>query len=238
MDRAAAVEQRQGRPLRLLVLGDHVAARGGHPPTDPYRDVIWQNGLFFQGFVAQWFVGQTAAQSLGAGVQPQILDRAQQEFVLEARLLPLDGPVYKERSVLAKMSRIKVPTYVFSGWSDMYSRGDLWLLDGLPAKHKLLWIDASTHHGTGRGGELDAPYAKGSPIDQLLALSADAPKGEIKEWLDRFVKGRLTASPTSRVCATSTWATGRGTRPAAGARLRSTGRACTCRPPAAAPRTR
>src|SRR5439155_8002592 len=38
----------------------------GHPPTDPYRDVIWQNGLFFQGFVAQWFVGQTAAQSLGA----------------------------------------------------------------------------------------------------------------------------------------------------------------------------
>ena len=162
----------------------------GHPPTDPYRDVIWQNGLFFQGFVAQWFVGQTAAQSLGAGVQPQILDRAQQEFVLEARLLPLDGPVYKERSVLAKMSRIKVPTYVFSGWSDMYSRGDLWLLDGLPAKHKLLWIDASTHHGTGRGGELDAPYAKGSPTDQLLALSADAPKGEIKEWLDRFVKGR------------------------------------------------
>jgi putative CocE/NonD family hydrolase len=24
----------------------------GHPPTDPYRDVIWQNGLYLQGFVA------------------------------------------------------------------------------------------------------------------------------------------------------------------------------------------
>src|SRR3954468_5485717 len=23
----------------------------GHPPTDPYRDVIWQNGLYNQGFV-------------------------------------------------------------------------------------------------------------------------------------------------------------------------------------------
>src|SRR5213080_1305034 len=48
----------------------------GHPPTDPYRDVVWQNGLYNQGFVGQWFAGQTAAQSLGAGYQPQILDRA------------------------------------------------------------------------------------------------------------------------------------------------------------------
>jgi uncharacterized protein len=162
----------------------------GHPPTDPYRDVIWQNGLYLQGFVAQWFAGQTAAQSIGAGPQSQILDRSQQEFVLETRLLPLDGPVYKERSVLDRMRRITVPTYVFSGWSDMYSRGDLRLIDGLAARHKLLWIDASTHHGTGQGGEVGAPYNDGSPLDQLAALSSDAPKGEVREWLDRFVKGR------------------------------------------------
>src|SRR4051794_35745237 len=37
----------------------------GHPPTDPYRDVVWQNGLYNQGFVTQWMAGQTAAQSLG-----------------------------------------------------------------------------------------------------------------------------------------------------------------------------
>src|SRR4051794_4509261 len=39
----------------------------GHPPTDPYRDVLWHNGLYDQGFVGQWFAGQTAAQSAGAG---------------------------------------------------------------------------------------------------------------------------------------------------------------------------
>ncbi|MEA2369504.1 MAG: uncharacterized protein QOH38_2222 [Thermoleophilaceae bacterium] len=162
----------------------------GHPPTDPYRDVIWQNGLYLQGFVAQWFAGQTAAQSIGAGPQSQALDRAQQEFVLETRLLPLDGPVYRERSVIARMKRIKVPTYVFTGWSDMYSRGDMWLIDGLAAKHKLLWIDASTHHGKGHGGEVGAPYGDGKdPLGELAALSAEAPKGEVRAWLDRFVKG-------------------------------------------------
>src|SRR3954466_9918660 len=101
------------------------AVVAGHPPTDPYRDVLWHNGLYDQGFVGQWFAGQTAAQSIGAGPQPQLLDRAQQEFAVETRLDMYDGPVYQERSVLAKMSRITVPVYVFTGWEDMYSRGDL-----------------------------------------------------------------------------------------------------------------
>src|SRR3954452_10218858 len=134
----------------------------GPPPTDPYRDVLWHNGLYDQGFAGQWFAGQTAAQSAGAGVQPQMLDRAQQEFAVETRLISHDGPVYKERSVLARMDRIKVPVYVFTGWQDMYSRGDLRLIDGLASHDKLLVIDPSTHHGTGQAGEVGAPYDDGS----------------------------------------------------------------------------
>ncbi|MFL5781705.1 MAG: CocE/NonD family hydrolase [Thermoleophilaceae bacterium] len=160
----------------------------GHPPTDPYRDVIWQNGLYLQGFVAQWFAGQTAAQSVGGPPGAQALDRAQQQFAIETREIPLDSGVYHERSVIDRLKRIKVPTYVFTGWSDMYSRGDMWLIDGLAAKHRLLWIDASTHHGKGRGGQLDAPYDTAN--EELLALSAEAPKGEVLKWLDRFVKHR------------------------------------------------
>src|SRR3954453_11251069 len=158
----------------------------GHPPTDPYRDVVWHNGLYDQGFVGQWFAGQTAAQSIGAGAQPQMLDPAQQQFAVETRLIDHDGPVYQERSVLAKMDRIKVPVYVFTGWQDMYSRGDLRLIDGLASKDKLLSIDPSTHHGTGDAGEVGAPYDDGS--DQV-ALSASPPKGEDQAWLDRFLKG-------------------------------------------------
>src|SRR4051812_21510665 len=163
----------------------------GHPPTDPYRDVIWHNGLYDQGFVGQWFAGQTAAQAIGLGAQPQALDRAQQQFAVETRLIPHDGPLYQERSVLAKIKQIKVPVYIFTGWQDMYSRGDLRLIDGLASKHNKLVIDPSTHHGTGQAGEVGAPYA-GPPDQQIsegVALSAPPPKGEDTAWLDRFVKG-------------------------------------------------
>jgi putative CocE/NonD family hydrolase len=162
----------------------------GHPPTDPYRDVVWQNGLYDQGFVDQWFAGQTAAQSIGAGYQPQILDRAQQQFAVETRLLPYDGPVYYERSVLAKVAHLKVPVYVFTGWEDMYSRGDMRLIDAL-RKPSLLVINASTHHGTDQAGELGAPYGGSVPdqLNNISSLSDTPPPGEDVAWLDRWVKG-------------------------------------------------
>jgi predicted acyl esterase len=157
----------------------------GHPPTDPYRDVVWHNGLYDQAFIGGWFAGQTATQAVGLGPQPQYLDRAQQQFAVETAEIPYDGPVYRERSVLAKMGHIKAPVYAWSGFHDMYSRGDLRLIDGLASKHKLLVIDASTHHGTGQAGEVGAPYDDGSGP----GLSSAPPKGEDQAWLDRFVKG-------------------------------------------------
>ncbi|MFL6240199.1 MAG: CocE/NonD family hydrolase [Actinomycetes bacterium] len=162
----------------------------GHPPTDPYRDVVWQNGMYNQGFVYQWFAGQTVAQGIGLGVNKQTLDRAQQEFAVETRLVPLDGPLYYERSVLAKMKQITAPVYVFTGWEDMYSRGDLRFIDGVASAYKLLYIDPSTHHGTGEIGEVGAPYG-GSPTDLgSTGINSSPPAGEVLKWLDRFVKGQ------------------------------------------------
>jgi putative CocE/NonD family hydrolase len=160
----------------------------GHPPTDPYRDVLWHNGLYDQGFSSQWFLGQTAAQSLGAGPQAQILDRKDQLFAVETRINELDGPLYQERSVLAKVDRIKVPVYVFTGWHDMYSRGDMRFIDAFKGPAQL-WIDASTHHGTGQFGEVGAPYG-GGPTSLDPALSSSPPPGQVLRWLDHYVKGK------------------------------------------------
>jgi predicted acyl esterase len=166
----------------------------GHPPTDPYRDVLWHNGLYDQGFVEQWFAGQTGTQAVGLGPQPQYLDRKDQLFAVETRLNDLDGPLYQERSVLAKMKRIVVPTYVYTGWDDLYSRGDLRLVDGIGSKYRRLWIDPSTHHGSGQVGEVGAPYGTGPADLSGTSLMASPPKGEVLRWLDRFVKGKANGA--------------------------------------------
>ncbi len=209
----------------------------GHPPTDPYRDVVWQNGLYDQGFVYQWFAGQTAAQSIGIGYQPQVLDRAQQQFAIETRLIPYDGPVYYERSVLAKVRRIKVPVYIFTGWEDMYSRGDMRLIDSLRTP-SLLVINASTHHGTDEAGELGAPYGGSIPnqVNNISALSDTPPPGEDIAWLNRWVKGSTTASRRSRVCGTSISATALGMPFPDGMPPIRSSRTCTSRPRRADPR--
>ncbi len=190
----------------------------GHPPTDPYRDVLWHNGLYDHGFVTQWMAGQTGAQMLGLGPQPQFLDRKDQQFAVETRLIDLDGPVYQERSVLHKAKKIRVPVYIFTGWNDMYARGDLRLIDALQVPAQL-WIDPSTHHGTGNAGELGAPYG-GGPTDLTPSLSAEAPPGQILKWLDFHVKGKRNGvDKQPRVTffdmGDRTWSTARSWRAAA-----------------------
>ena len=164
----------------------------GHPPTDPYRDVIWHNGLYDQGFVGQWFAGQTAAQSIGhrraaAGARP----RAAGVRCRDAARVRSTGRSTRSARCWRSSPKIKVPVYIFTGWQDMYSRGDLRLIDALGSKNDLLAIDPSTHHGTGQSGEVGAPYG-GTPQEQLaqgVALSAAPLAGEDTAWLDRWVKG-------------------------------------------------
>ncbi len=164
----------------------------GHAPTDPYRDVLWHHGLFMQGFVGQWFAGQTGTQAVGLGVQPQYLDRKDQLFAVETRLTMLDGPLYDERSVLTKSHKIEVPVYMTSGWNDMYSRGDLQLLDRLKVPRRLV-MDASTHHGTGQAGHVGAPYSE-APLGLEASLNTPFARDEVKAWLDRYLLGRRTGA--------------------------------------------
>ena len=52
-------------------------------------------GLFFLNYHSRLplISGQTGTQAVGLGPQKQYLDRAQQEFAVETRLAPLDGPL-------------------------------------------------------------------------------------------------------------------------------------------------
>ena len=158
----------------------------GHPPTDPYRDVLWHNGLYDHGFVGQWFAGQTAAQSIGAGTSRRRSTARSSSSPIETRLIPHDGPVYQERSVLARMDRIKVPVYVFTGWQDMYSRGDLRLIDGaaLPAQAARDRPEHAPRHRAMPARSARRTTTAPGPVGAQRA----AAQGRGRRWLDRFLK--------------------------------------------------
>lgn len=150
--------------------------------ADAYRDIVWHNGIFNANFVAQWTALQFGLGATGTAPTSDLSSRPQQRLAAESRLVPWDGPFYKERSVYTKFDDIKVPTLLLGGWFDGFSRGTLDVYRGIASKHKRLVMAPCTHKGC--GGPFD-------PASEYAA-DADAPGLEdpVLAWMDHFLKGK------------------------------------------------
>lgn len=150
--------------------------------ADAYRDIVWHNGIFNLNFVAQWFALQTTLSMTGTSPTTDIPARAQQRIVAESRLLPWDGPFYKERSINTKYDKIEVPVLHVGAWFDGFSRGTLDNFNGVASKHNRLMMAPCTHKGCGAPFDPASEYTGNSeppgPADPYLA------------WFDHFLKGK------------------------------------------------
>ncbi|MGH2806563.1 MAG: CocE/NonD family hydrolase [Actinomycetota bacterium] len=152
--------------------------------ADAYGDIVWHNGIFNVNFVAQWFALQTALSMTGSSPSMDAADRVNQRIVAESRLLPWDGPFYRERSVNTKYDDITVPVLHLGGWFDGFSRGTLDNFSGVASKHNRLIMAPCTHKGCG------APFDPGS--EYLGTSEPPGPSGLAlyKAWFDHFLKGK------------------------------------------------
>lgn len=150
--------------------------------ADAYRDIVWHNGIFNLNFVAQWFTLQTALSMTGTSPSSDIPARAEQRIVAESRLLPWDGPFYRERSVNTKYDKIEVPVLHIGGWFDGFARGTLDNFNGVASKHNRLVMAPCTHKGCG------APFDPGS---EYVEDAATPGYDDIYlAWFDHFLKGK------------------------------------------------
>ncbi len=150
--------------------------------ADAYRDIVWHNGIFNADFVAQWLGAQTALSTTGTSASSDLPARAHQNLVTDSRLVPWDGPYYRERSLYTKHDRIEIPVLHLGGWFDGFSRGTLDNFSGIASKHNRLIMQPCTHKGCGAPFDpastyTDAGMPPGMPDDPVLA------------WFDRFLKG-------------------------------------------------
>ena len=150
--------------------------------ADAYRDIVWHNGIFNLNFVAQWFALQTTLSMTGTSPTTDIPARSQQRIVAESRLLPWDGPFYKERSINTKYDKIKVPVLHVGAWFDGFSRGTLDNFNGVASRYNRLMMAPCTHKGCGAPFDAGSEYTGNSeppgPSDPYLA------------WFDHFLKGK------------------------------------------------
>jgi uncharacterized protein len=150
--------------------------------ADAYRDIVWHNGVFNANFVAQWTALQFGLGLTGAQPGTDLSERPQQRLAAEARLIPWDGPFYKERSVYTKFDDIKVPTLFLGGWFDGFSRGTIDDFVGIASKHKRLVMQPCTHKGCG------APFDAGSEYTEDAAIPGL--EDPVLAWMDHFLKGK------------------------------------------------
>lgn len=152
--------------------------------ADAYRDIVWHNGIFNANFVVQWFALQTALSMTGTSPTSDAAARVNQRIVAESRLLPWDGPFYRERSVNTKYDDIKVPVLHLGGWFDGFSRGTLDNFNGVASKYNRVIMQPCTHKGCGAPFDPGTEYAEDANPPGLSGLAL------YKAWFDRFLKGK------------------------------------------------
>jgi uncharacterized protein len=150
--------------------------------TDAYRDIVWHNGIYNLNFVAQWAPLQFGLGLTGTGPTSDLASKPSQRTAVESRLIPWDGPFYKERSIYTKFDKIKVPTLFLGGWFDGFSRGTIRDFQGIASRYKRLVMAPCTHKGCG------------APFDAASEYTADAApptfEDPVLDWMDHFLKGK------------------------------------------------
>ena len=154
-----------------------------HVMSDPYRDAAWHNGLF-SNFVPQWAAFQTQQSLEGSIATPhRLTERDGSRNPMEARLEEWDGLLYRERALYLVDEKITVPTFLWSGWFDGFSRGTIRTFQGISSANKILVMDPFGHH---YGSTTREPFTRyWNEWDGNNDLSETL----LREWFDYHLKG-------------------------------------------------
>lgn len=165
------------------------------PSGDPYRDLLMPGGQPNVGFTAGWFGLVT-----GGGIAPPtytaedpamavstILGHAGRATELQLPMLAegitggdvvYDGPFWRTRAPLTVIDKVRVPTFLFGGWFDVFQRSQPLLFgrlqrNGVPTR---LVMGPWNHLEAAAGGTLPE---QGVPSRDDLVL----------RWMDRYLRG-------------------------------------------------
>jgi hypothetical protein len=162
------------------------------PMSDAYRDVTFAGGQTNTAFIPSWLGLVTGLGLLPPTYTPNDPAEAakvlvqhsggalsfQASQVLDSSTggnAAYDGPFYRVRSPIERISKVRIPTFVVGGWFDLFQRGEPLLYQALARNHvpTRLLMGPWYHITAGNG----LPAAGIPTLDDL----------ELR-WMDHFVK--------------------------------------------------
>jgi putative CocE/NonD family hydrolase len=163
------------------------------PMSDAYRDVTFAGGQTNTAFIPLWLGLVTGLGMLpptytpndpaeGAKVLVQHTGGAlsfQASQVLDSSTggnAAFDGPFYRVRSPIERISKVRIPTFVVGGWFDLFQRGEPLLYQALVRNHVPTRLLMGPWYHITAGNGLPA---SGIPTLDDLEL----------RWMDHYVKG-------------------------------------------------
>ncbi|HET9500007.1 MAG TPA: CocE/NonD family hydrolase [Marmoricola sp.] len=163
------------------------------PSGDNYRDVFTQGGSIDTGFMPGWLALVTGTGLLPMTTDPQyvakvLVDHLEGALAFQATQgvgavaggeLAYDGPYFRQSSTLARIDKVRVPTFVVGGLYDLFQRSEPRIFEalqrnGVPSR---LVLGPWTH--------IEGSMGSGLPADGVDSLDNLALR-----WFDRYLMGR------------------------------------------------
>jgi putative CocE/NonD family hydrolase len=167
---ADATRVAEGKPRAVQAIWADI------PMADAYRDVTFQGGALDSGFMPLWLglvtgLSDLPPSSLSANPQEAATIYLEHLFgnaefsvgkLLATTLgeeASYDGPFYRLRSPITRISEITVPTVIQGGWWDLFQRGEPLLWESLKNSRDRVLIMSPHYHVT-EGPAMEDPNLK------------------------------------------------------------------------------
>jgi len=167
---ADAARVAEGKPRAVQAIWADI------PMADAYRDVTFQGGALDSGFMPLWLglvtgLSDLPPSSLSANPQEAATIYLEHlfgnaEFSVGKLLATTmgeeasyDGPFYRLRSPITRISQITVPTVIQGGWWDLFQRGEPLLWESLKNSRDRVLIMSPHYHVT-QGPAMEDPNLK------------------------------------------------------------------------------
>jgi uncharacterized protein len=161
--------------------------------SDLYRDIVYTGGIVSGSFGLIWAGGTTGYNAIGADpttgpdarlAANALVDHLKNDPMFTTYLnAPFDGPLYRDSSVIYRLSKLKLPIFHLEGFYDAFTRGQLQTIGRMLELERRKVVKGPNYAVVGPWNHGDSHFLDHPPYDR-----------RILDWYRHWLDGAPTPS--------------------------------------------